>query len=296
MLNKLAMMKIYKTTFANSSRVLKIFLFFASLFFFNQGLKSQVTLTASVGTAAGSFTTLKGAFDAINVGIHRGVIVISINANTTETATAVLNSSGIGSASYTSVLIAPTANNLIISGNLSAADIIQLYGADNVTIDGNRSGGATNLTIINTSATGLPGVIWLSCASSSNGATNNVIKNCNITGNASTTTFCAIMSSGTSFGAVAETANSGNSYLNNVINQCTDGIVLTGPTGNESGNIISGNTITNTSFQSIAIFQQQGVSVTGNTITGNNSAVSGNGFANTGISLGEYFRGKYRQK
>jgi hypothetical protein len=64
---------------------------------------AQVDLTASGGTPTGSFTTLKGAFDAINAGTHTGTITISITGNTTETASAVLNASGSGSASYTSI-------------------------------------------------------------------------------------------------------------------------------------------------------------------------------------------------
>jgi len=37
---------------------------------------SQVTLTATTGTASGSFTTPKGAFHNINAGTHKGDIVI----------------------------------------------------------------------------------------------------------------------------------------------------------------------------------------------------------------------------
>jgi hypothetical protein len=45
---------------------------------------AQVSLTATSGTVTGSFTTLKGAFDAINMGIHMGVIVININSSYTS--------------------------------------------------------------------------------------------------------------------------------------------------------------------------------------------------------------------
>src|SRR5690349_8113902 len=69
---------------------------------------AQVAVTATGGTPGPTaYTTLKGAFDAVNGGIHTGVINITVNANTTETAAAVLNASGSGSASYTSVLIKP---------------------------------------------------------------------------------------------------------------------------------------------------------------------------------------------
>src|SRR5829696_2584042 len=55
----------------------------------NAPLVGEVTLTATAGSPAGSFTTLKSAFDAINAGTHQGVIAISVNADTTETASAV---------------------------------------------------------------------------------------------------------------------------------------------------------------------------------------------------------------
>ena len=73
----------------------------------NAPLVGEVTLTATSGSPAGSFTTLKAAFDAVNAGTHQGVIAISINADTTETASAVLNASGSGAALYTSISIQP---------------------------------------------------------------------------------------------------------------------------------------------------------------------------------------------
>jgi hypothetical protein len=94
---------------------------------------------------------LKDAFDKINDGTHTGVIEFRINASTTETASAVLNGSGSGSANYTSLTIYPTVTGIIITGNL-AASLIDLNGADNVTFDGrvNATGSAKDLTITNT--------------------------------------------------------------------------------------------------------------------------------------------------
>ena len=54
--------------------------------------RAQVDVTATAGTLTQSYTTLKGAFDAINAGAHQGTITIGISGNTIETATAVLNS------------------------------------------------------------------------------------------------------------------------------------------------------------------------------------------------------------
>ncbi len=67
------------------------------------------------GVEQESFATLKAAFDAINAGTHTGALTIKINSSTTESASAVLNASGSGAASYTSVNIYPTTTGLILS-------------------------------------------------------------------------------------------------------------------------------------------------------------------------------------
>ena len=112
------------------------FAFVVVLLLMSGVVKGQVTLTATAGTATGSFTTLKGAFDEINSGTHTGDIVISLTANTTETAPAVLNVSGSGSASYTSLSIQPSGGAArTISGAIATGSpLIDLNGADNVTI------------------------------------------------------------------------------------------------------------------------------------------------------------------
>ena len=68
---------------------------------------AQVNVTATGGTLAASYTTVKGAFDAINAGTHLGTIGIALVGDTTETAPAVLNASGAGAASYTTIGISP---------------------------------------------------------------------------------------------------------------------------------------------------------------------------------------------
>ena len=114
---------------------------------------AQVDVAATSGTATATYTTLKGAFDAINAGTHQGAITLSITANTTETAQAVLNASG-GTVNYTSVMIKPATGVVAtVSGSLASDALVKILGS-NVTIDGSNSGGTTrDLTITNTSAT-----------------------------------------------------------------------------------------------------------------------------------------------
>lgn len=149
-----------------------------------QSLQAQVSLTATSGTVSGSYTTLKGAFDAINAGTHTGDISVTITANTTESATATLNANGAGSANYSSMLIQPGGGgSRTVSGNINGA-IVSLNGADNIIINGLNSGG-NSLTIENsntgTSSTALQFI---------NGATSCIISNTSFKGsNASTTTY-----------------------------------------------------------------------------------------------------------
>jgi hypothetical protein len=109
-------------------RKIYVILSFLAIFFSGQVI-GQVSLTATSGTPTGSYSTLKGAFDAINAGTHQGDIVISITANTSETATALLNSSGSGSANYLSVMIRPSGGDArSISGSIDSP-LIYLNGA-----------------------------------------------------------------------------------------------------------------------------------------------------------------------
>ncbi|MCA6068883.1 T9SS type A sorting domain-containing protein [Chryseobacterium sp. RG1] len=143
-------------------------------------IHAQVNVAATSGTATGTYTTLKGAFDAINAGTHQGAINISITANTTETATAVLNASG-GTTSYTSIVVKPAAATTpTVSGSIASAALVRILGS-NVTLDGSNtaSGTTRDLTFTNTSTTG-PQVITFIATSAATANTNIVVKNLNI--------------------------------------------------------------------------------------------------------------------
>src|SRR6218665_197460 len=166
-----------------------LFVLIGSLSF--NSVSAQVDVTADAGTPTASYTTLKGAFDAINSGTHQGTILIGISANTTETAPAVLNSNGAGSATYTSILIQPTVDGVSISGaTTTGRGLIELKGADNVTIDGdnpNTGGINRNLTVQNTAANTitLTSVIRIANAATVVTSSNNItIANCILNGSA----------------------------------------------------------------------------------------------------------------
>lgn len=161
---------------------------------------AQVSLTASSGTTTGTYTTLSDAFAAINAGTHKGSIVINITNNTTEPSSVTpLYGSGTASASsssYTDVLIKPSGGSWTInspSTPTSNRALVELAGADNVTIDGDpTSSGTRKLTIANAPSTVSCAVVRVSSNSTSgtDGASNVTIKNCIILGsrNGSTST------------------------------------------------------------------------------------------------------------
>ncbi len=209
---------------------------------------AQVDVTATGGTANASYTTLKDACDAINAGTHTTVITISITGNTSESATSTLNASGAGSASYTSITISPSGGAArTISGAAAAGrPLIDLNGADNVTIDGLNSGG-NSLTITNTTVALTMGTSTIRFI---NDACNNTITNCSIRGAA---TMHAQTAGGTVFFSTSATGTTGND--NNTVSYCdigpsgtdlpTKGIHSTGTANIGETLFNSGNTVTN---------------------------------------------------
>ncbi|WP_236695693.1 lamin tail domain-containing protein [Lentimicrobium saccharophilum] len=160
----------------------------------NPATSNTITLTLGIVEVTGTlpiptiacYPNLGEAFAAVNDGTHQGDVIVSIQANTTEPATAILNASG-GAASYTSVVVSPAAPGISVTGNLNAP-LIQLNGADNVIFDGRMDavGAPYSLTLNNTNAGNAATTIEFAA-----GAANNLIQFCNITG------FNAIYSQGT---------------------------------------------------------------------------------------------------
>ena len=194
--------------------------------------------TKTIGT--GDYPTLKAAFADINNGVITGAITLQITSSTTETASAVLNASGanggLGTASYTTVLIYPTTTGLSISGAL-AAPLIDFNGADNVIIDGRvNQTGVKDLTISNTSATASTSTLRFI-----GGATNNTVQYTTIKGSETDA------ASGIIFFSTG--ANTGNKIDNSNITNSTDtnrpiNAIYSAPaTGVNSGVTISNNNI-----------------------------------------------------
>ena len=204
-------------------------------------LAIEVTATSGV-TGPTAYATLKAAFDKINDGTHQGVITIKINGNTNELASAVLNASGTGSASYTTVTAYPTTSGLSISG-LLAAPLIDLNGADHVTIDGRvNQTGSKDLTIQNASSNNNTGTSTIRFI---NDACANTVTYCTIKGSSNDNSAGILFFSTTT----GSTGNDGNTIDHNDITSASGNrplfaIYANGaPSKSNSENTISNNNI-----------------------------------------------------
>ena len=152
-----------------------------------------IEVEATVGTMGPTaYASLTAAFAAINAGTHQGAINVEVCASEVEPAgSAVLNSNAAAPATYTAINIYPVANGLTVSGaSISGKGLIELNGADGVTIDGdnpNTAGINRNLTLQNTAVSTITytQVIRIALATTIiTSADNNTFKNLNILGSA----------------------------------------------------------------------------------------------------------------
>lgn len=216
---------------------------------------SPIVVTATTGNVGPTvYANLKTAFDAINVGTHTGSITINVTGDTyVINATASLNASGSGLASYSAILIQPNggaARSISAGFSSGGSSTINLNGADNVTINGLNTGG-NSLTISNTNTSNTSGTSTIRLIG---GATNNLITNSSILG--SFTGTVATNGGNIFFSTDGSTANGndGNTISNCNIgpagsNLPTKGIYMNGSTTttaiNNSGNTIINNNIYN---------------------------------------------------
>jgi uncharacterized repeat protein (TIGR01451 family) len=272
---------------------------------------AQVSVTATAGPDPGptAYATLGAAFTAVNAGTHQGAITIDIQASTSEGAVAaVLNSTGAGAAVYTSVLIRPTTDGVSISGaSVSGRGIVELNGADSVTIDGdnpNTAGINRNLTIQNTavSTTTFTSVVRVALSTLITTGNNNSVINTVITGSATgrnisaatsttgseNTTYGILVGGGastvlattppsaiTSVSTTIATPITATNFVasNNRIDACARGIAMQGA----STTVASGLTVTNNSIGSLTAGNTTTVYSRGMTLQGfDATTVAGN--------------------
>jgi trimeric autotransporter adhesin len=217
---------------------------------FTFGFVSAQNVTVNPG--AGSYATLKDAFDAINAGTHTGAVTVNIVGNTIETASAVLNASGTGAASYASVLITPTGTRTVTGAFVG--HLVDLNGADNVTISGGN-----NLTISNTALGASSAIRFI------NDASNNTISQTNLQGSGDVS-FGVV-----TFGTGTVTGNDNNNINNSNIGPAGANLPIQGihSLGTSSAIDNSGNTINSNNI--FDFFHAASASNAMNINTGNSS-------------------------
>jgi len=236
-------------------------------------VNAQFTVTGSTG-ADGNYVTLTsttGVFAAINAGNQTGNnIQISVNASSTAEDGAISLNAG----NWTTLKIYPTVAGLEISGNASKP-LIDLNGADHVTIDGRvNEAGTADLIISNTNVNSTAGTSTIRFI---NDASNNIVQYCIIKGSSTAVASGVVFLSSTN----GTTGNDSNTISNNSItnaggNRPTNVIYSTGTSLKEnSGNIISNNNIFDFLNKGIA---SNGIQLANFT---SSSSVTGNNFYET---------------
>ncbi|MFN4973064.1 MAG: hypothetical protein ACK5GX_08540, partial [Bacteroidota bacterium] len=198
---------------------------------------SQVTVTGAL-VGNGTYTTLGAAFTAINGGAQTGATIgISITANTDElAATATLNAGA-----WTSITITPDGARTVTGATTAGNPLINLNGADNVTINGLNTGG-NSLTITNTTVSATAGTSTIRFV---NDASSNTITNCTLSGSSNLATSGTVF-----FSTGTTTGNDGNTISNCAISPAgtdlpVNAIYSAGASVSvdNSGNTIHNNTI-----------------------------------------------------
>ena len=271
-----------------------LLLFFTMFSFL--GANAQVSVSGTTaGTTPVNYTTLNAAFTAINAGTHKGAITVLITANTTEPATAVPLLKSAGTSSYTAISIKPSGGNYTINSAASptaSKGVIILSGADNVTIDGDDTGtaGTQNLSIVVATNT-TTGTAAIQLASNStlgaDGADNNTIKNCIITGGrssaTSTTVSYGIVMSNISLITTGAYRSINTTIQNNIITRAFHGVYAAGTSATypNTGTQILNNTIG--SATSASNIGSRGIYLTYSAVSSGGATISGND-----IRVGDY--------
>ncbi|MBI5471337.1 MAG: T9SS type A sorting domain-containing protein [Ignavibacteriae bacterium] len=182
----------------------------------------------STDNPLGVYTTITDAIADLNLrGVSGAVQFLLTDASYAGEALPITINAVAGASATNTVTLRPnTGVTSTISGSGTA--IFKLNGADYVTIDGSNSGGTSrDLTITNTSTSGTIATIWLVSQGADAGASNNVIKNCNINTGNNTSSIYGIAVGGSTIGSQGAD-NDNVTIQNNVISKAYVGIYAQG--------------------------------------------------------------------
>jgi hypothetical protein len=257
-----------------------LFICITILFQFQSSLIAQNVSVSGASSGNGSYTDLKSAFSAINAGTQTGATIsVNILANTTETASAVLNAGAWNNLS----IIPSGGGSRTVSGNI-AGPLVDLNGADKVYIDGlNASGNSLTFSNVHT------GNLTTSTIRLMSDATSNTITNCSILGS----------STSSLLGTVVFTLAGSVGNINNIISSCSIGSAGSNPPANcifsigNSGFMNSNNSILNCSIYDYFHMSEHS---TGITLSGFNESwkLDGNRFYQTAVRNYTIYQSNYQ--
>ncbi len=220
-----------------------------------------------------------------------------------ETFPLTIDIAGLAPTAVNTVTFKPNAGVTSTVSGSSANGVFKLgAGADYITFDGSNNGtNSRNWTISNTNTVAATAAIWLSSGGAGLGATNNTIKNLNLSCGAVQSTGTietfGIISSGATISVSSDGAdNDNNTYSNNAITKARWGMWLRGAVANPNDNtMVSGNLIGPAAFGvdeigkgGIALQHQNAATVTQNEVrfVGGDLANTTSGSDRVGIGLG----------
>ena len=244
------------------------------------------TITVGNGGDYATLTGSGGVFDTLNhVGLSGDLEVAIISDITNETGEIPLNQwMEVNEQGGLHVTIRPRGMlgarrggvPRTISGTSTGSGLIKLNGADRVTINGSLTDGGSDRSLTITNGNANAAVVWIASASASNGANNDTVKNCNISGSPGVIAVAGILSgSGTTLGNDAEAPNNSITVQNNNIFRVQNSCYLRGSTGaTDTGIVVTGNNFGSSVpadkniFRGILIANSSGFTIGGNTISG----------------------------
>jgi hypothetical protein len=215
----------------------------------------QSTLAAGTYSIPGSYATLTAAVADYNTKCMGGAIVFELAAGYSsagETFPITINAHADASPTNTLTIRPAAGQTPTISGSLASGALIKLNGADYVILDGSNSGGTDRSLTITNSATTAPCAIWISSLGNGAGATNDVVKNCNINTNGGATAYGIAVSGATIASAGGD--NDNVTLQNNAIASLNIGVYANGNAAVSAGGMdnlsVTGNAFTSASTSS----------------------------------------------
>ncbi|WP_073280775.1 T9SS type A sorting domain-containing protein [Hymenobacter psychrotolerans] len=267
--------------------------------FFIQGSLSGVYYvgTGTSPAPARTFATLTVAASAYNNNNLSGAVTFALldatySAATGETFPVVFNANTDASANHTLTIRPNTGVTASVTGSASATAVLQLNGADYVTIDGSANGTDSRDLTLTSTTPGTSAVVWLTSLGEAAGATYATIKNLNIVGgNPTSSTSFGIYAAAATLSGTGTGADNDNLVIqNNVISTAYSAIYARGTatgllnglqvSGNQIGSLTAAGTVT---FRGIDVVAAAAPQISQNRIVG---MVNTTAFTTAGIELG----------